>query len=288
MKIALGTVQFGLDYGIANKTGKVSQAEAKSILLRAKQDGVDTIDTAIAYGESETILGAIGISEFKIVTKLPSIPLDCSDVGVWVYEQCLSSLNRMQVNSIYGLLLHRTEDLVGPSNNALIKAFHCLKDDGLVKKVGVSIYSPRELETVTQVCDIDIVQAPFNVIDRRLLTSGWLNKLNEDGVEVHTRSAFLQGLLLMNEGMIPAKFSQWHHLWQSWYAWLDKSSISALQACLAFVQAFPQIDRVVFGVDSIQQFDQILDAEIPAHHLDFPKISCEDELLINPSKWSGL
>ncbi len=288
MKIALGTVQFGLDYGIANKSGQVSQAAAESILRGARQHGVDTIDTAIAYGESETILGAIGISDFKIVTKLPSIPVDCRDVGGWVYQQCLSSLDRMQVNSIDGLLLHRSEELVSPSSNELIKAFQCLKDDGLVKKVGVSIYSPSELETVTQVCDIDIVQAPFNVFDRRLLTSGWLHKLNEDGIEVHTRSVFLQGLLLMHELMIPSKFSRWRHLWRSWYDWLDKSSISALQVCLAFVHEFPEIDKVVIGVDSVQQFNQIMDAAVPAYQLDFPEITCEDELLINPSNWNSL
>ena len=288
MRIALGTAQFGLAYGIANQTGQVRQAAAESILVRARRHGIDTIDTAIAYGESESVLGAIGVRDFKIVTKLPSIPENCSDVAAWVYAQCLSSINRMKVDSIDGLLLHRSQEFVGPSGGALGKALQDLKTHGMVKKIGVSIYSPSELETVMPVCDIDLVQAPFNLIDRRISTSGWLCKLHAAGVEVHTRSAFLQGLLLMREDSIPQKFSRWNHLWRAWHEWLDKLSISALQACLAFVQGFPEIDKVVFGFDSIQQFDQVMDAGMLAPRLDFPEIGCVDELLINPSNWNGL
>lgn len=288
MRIALGTVQFGLPYGIANQTGQVDQSAAESILVRARQHGVDTVDTAIAYGESESVLGVIGIDNFKVVTKLPAVPECCSDVTAWVRAQCLGSLDRLRLDSIYGLLLHRSQELVGPSGGALVKALEGMKADGLVKKIGVSVYSPAELETVIPVCDIDLIQAPFNLLDRRLSMSGWLTKLHSEGIEVHTRSAFIQGLLLMREENIPPKFSRWNYIWRAWHDWLDKSSTSPAQACLAFVLGFPEIDKVVVGVDNALQFDQIMDTAVPVPCLDFPELSCADEQLINPSNWNRL
>jgi aryl-alcohol dehydrogenase-like predicted oxidoreductase len=288
VRIALGTVQFGLNYGIANQRGQLALAEAESVLECARQHGVDTVDTAIAYGESESVLGAIGVSDFKIVTKLPSMPKDCRDVAGWMYDQCLGSLGRMQVDSVDGLLLHRSQELVGPLGSALNKALQGLKTDGLVKKVGVSIYSPSELDLLMPLCDIDLIQAPFNLIDRRMATSGWLSKLHAAGIEVHTRSTFLQGLLLMREDNIPSGFSRWNHLWRVWHDWLEMSSTPAVTACLAFVQRFPEIDKVIFGVDSIQQFEQIIDAAALSASLDLPDLDCEDEQLVNPSKWGGV
>lgn len=215
MRIALGTVQFGLPYGIANQTGQVARSEAKAMLQLAAANSIDTLDTAIAYGESETRLGEAGVQSFNVVTKLPAIPASCHDVNGWVREQVGLSLCRLDLTRVYGLLLHRSDDLLGNNGAMLWHALEELRDVDLVQKIGVSVYAPSEIEAVTSLYKVDLVQAPFNIVDRRLSTSGWLDRLKSKGVEVHTRSAFLQGLLLMSRTAIPPKFSSWNPLWDA-------------------------------------------------------------------------
>ena len=207
MKLALGTVQFGLPYGIANQAGQASRSEAKLMLQLASASGIDTLDTAIAYGSSETCLGEAGVQGFKVVTKLPVVPDDCGDVSAWIQQQVNLSLLRLGVTAVYGLLLHRPDQLLGANGAKIYQALQALKDKGQVQKVGISIYAPSELEALIPRFPFDLVQAPFNLVDRRFYSTGWMQRLKDNDVEVHTRSAFLQGLLLMNQSDIPSKFS---------------------------------------------------------------------------------
>jgi aryl-alcohol dehydrogenase-like predicted oxidoreductase len=284
--LALGTAQFGFDYGIANQGGRVSHDEVKAIIALAKSGGIDVIDTAIAYGESETSLGAIGVDSFKVITKLPAIPDEVTEVSCWVKDQIQASLKRLNVKSIYGVLLHRSQQLTDIKGTELSKVLKQLKVDGVVQKIGVSIYSPNELQSIMTVCEIDIVQAPFNILDQRLLTSGWLKKLHGLGVEVHTRSAFLQGLLLMPKASIPQKFMRWMSIFDQWHDWLKENDISAIQACIGFVQNFTQITKVVVGVETAFQLDELIMAAKHKKNVVWPRISCSDENLINPSNWN--
>lgn len=288
-KLALGTVQFGSYYGIANKSGQVNFPEAKRILDQTNKAKIDLLDTAIAYGESEEILGKIGVAEFNVVSKLPGHPESSADIGSWVEEQVEGSLKRLGVSSLYGLLLHRSENLLGNSGKKLIAALNRVKSNGSVKKVGVSIYEPSELDEVIHLMRLDLVQAPLNVIDRRLESSGWLSRLHQEGVEVHTRSAFLQGLLLMPRNKIPEKFEAWATLWDSWASGLKESKLSAAAACLSYPLALPEVDRVVVGVDSVDQLKALIAAsqtQLSQH--DFSFMTSEDQMLINPSNWSAL
>lgn len=288
MKIALGTVQFGLAYGVANKTGQVDLDEMKAMLQFSAMNGIDTLDTAVAYGDAEIRLKEAGVKNFHVVTKLPPVPDDCVLVKQWVIEQVEKSLDRMGIDNLYGLLLHEPHQLAGPIRRPLFEALQNLKCCGLVQKIGVSIYSPAELENLMKNCELDLVQAPFNLVDRRLHTSGWMQRLVDCGVEIHTRSAFLQGLLLMHRDQIPQKFNQWSNLWDGWDNWQADQNISAVQACLAFPMAFPQISRVVVGADSLKQLKQIIDASTNPCGKDFPDISTDTENLINPSMWRHL
>jgi aryl-alcohol dehydrogenase-like predicted oxidoreductase len=287
-RIALGTVQFGLSYGIANQAGQVTRPEAKDMLQLALANDIDMLDTAIAYGDSEICLGEAGTQGLKVVTKLPTMPNDCADVSAWVQQQVSASLSRLGVATIYGLLIHRSEQLLGPYGDELFQALQALKDNGQVQKVGVSIYSPNELVTLTQHYYFDLVQAPFNLVDRRLYSSGWMQRLKDDNVEVHTRSVFLQGLLLMAQVDIPSKFAQWGDLWKTWHRWLADNDVSAVQACLAFPLSLPEIDRVLVGADSLTQLEQIVSASNSQTISKLPDLECEDESLINPANWSAL
>lgn len=288
MRLALGTVQFGLPYGIANQDGQVARPAAKAMLQLAAAKGIDTIDTAIAYGNSEACLGEAGAQGFKLVTKLPAIPDACSDITAWINEQISASLDRLDMSSVYGLLLHRSEQLLGPDGQLIFQALQNLKETGLVQKIGVSIYTPNELEALIPKYRFDLVQAPFNLIDRRLSTSGWLKRLKQDGVEIHTRSAFLQGLLLMPRSAVPSKFAPWAELWDKWHNWLGCHPVTAVQACLAYPLSFSEVDRVVVGADSVSQLEQIIGAALSVAPDDLPDLQCDTENLINPARWPSL
>lgn len=288
MRLALGTVQFGLPYGIANQEGQVTRSVAKTMLQYAAANGIDTLDTAIAYGESETCLGEVGTKDFKLVTKLPAVPDACNDITGWINGQVSASLGRLGVGSVYGLLLHRSEQLLGSDGKVIFQALQNLKETGLVQNTGVSIYAPGELDALTHRYRFDLVQAPFNLVDRRLLHSGWLQRLKQEGIEIHTRSAFLQGLLLMPRSAIPSKFMPWAELWDNWHNWLACHSVSAVQACLAYPLSFPEIERVVIGADSKNQLEQIIGAAHGIAPDDLPDLRCDDENLINPANWLRL
>ena len=287
MKLALGTVQFGLPYGIANQGGQVPESVAAAILDRARESGIDTIDTAIGYGDSEAVLGKIGIGGFRVITKLPALPGETRDVAGWVSDQVDASLERLRIGRLGGVLLHRPEQLLGPQGPALAEALAALKQSGRADKIGVSIYAPDDLARFAEVCPPDLVQAPFNLIDRRLSASGWLDRLKERGVEVHVRSIFLQGLLLMSPAARPPRFERWSDLWREWDGWLAQpGNPGAAAACIGFGQSFDRIDRLVVGVDSLDQIEALVAASRRPVASSFPEIACSDEDLINPALWS--
>lgn len=288
-KLALGTVQFGLSYGIANQSGKVTVKEARRILTLASENGIDVIDTAIAYGDSEEVLGDLGVDRFKIVTKLPAVPQGLSNIDAWIEHQIEESLTRLGQSSVYGLLLHYSGNLLGDTGKQVIQTLGRLQSSGLVQKIGVSIYDPSELDLVTQITNIDLVQAPLNLVDRRLESSGWLKRLHERGVEVHTRSTFMQGLLLMPRGKIPQKFERWSKIWDAWHTGLKQRQASPATACLNYPLSLPEIDRVVVGVDTVQQLQSLIEIVMkPTIVDDWSMLISQDDQLINPSQWSKL
>lgn len=289
MKISIGTAQFGFEYGVANNAGQVKPAEVDQILTEAKKNKIDILDTAIAYGKSEESLGKAGVDEFRVITKLPPLTLDQGNTYRWVLDEVEKSLQRLQQKKLYGLLLHHPPDLLGLNAKELIKALTSLKNRGLVQKVGISIYGPDDLSEFFKRAPIDLVQAPLNVVDRRLQASGWLDKLKDHGVEVHTRSTFLQGLLLMDRRDIPQKFSRWSSLWDRWHYNLKELGISPLSACLAYPLSLRQVDQVVVGVDSAVQLLEILKVAKKSTESSDLSFMCSTDLdLINPSQWNTL
>jgi len=286
MKLALGTAQFGLAYGIANTGGQVTADAAEKILSRARAAGMDTIDTAVAYGESEQRLGEAGVGGWHVVSKLPAIPDDCADVQGWVTTHVDASLARLKVPRLRGLLLHRPGQLLEANGRQLYQALLQLKDTGKVEKIGISIYEPSELDDLYEHHVFDLIQAPLNVLDRRLVSSGWLQRLHAEGIEVHTRSAFLQGLLLMPRTALPVWFEQWPEVWNWWYQWLSDHHVSALQACLAYPLSLAGVHRVVVGADNLNQLAQIISAAALLRPADLPDLQLADEKLINPARWS--
>ena len=281
-RLALGTAQFGLAYGVANRAGRVTLDETARILVVARDAGIDALDTAIGYGDSEARLGEIGVADWQVVSKLPELPGEVDDVAGWAESSVAGSLERLGVDRLHGLLLHRPGELLGEHGAALGAALLEVRRSGLAEKIGVSVYGPDELDAVWD-DRFDLVQAPFNVVDRRLLTSGWLGRLGEQGVEIHTRSAFVQGLLLMEDW--PGYFDRFAGWQEAWTAYCAAEDATLLEASLGFVLAQPGIARVVVGVDTAEQLEEVLavgDRPIaPA-----PDTLASDDLdLIDPTRW---
>ncbi|MDK4736452.1 aldo/keto reductase [Rhizobium sp. CNPSo 3490] len=286
MKLALGTAQFGLNYGIANSAGQISATEAVAILETAKASRIDTLDTAAAYGHSEASLGRAGVAEFKVVTKLPPMPSEVEKPDVWVRKQIEASLARLGVDSVYGYLMHRPEELAGRNGDAVASALQEAKQDGLVSRIGISIYDPRQIDLVSDRLDIGLVQAPLNLLDRRIVDSGKAKQLFERGIELHTRSAFLQGLLLFERDALPPAFQRWSALFDRWHDWLDTEQVAATKASLDFACSLSEVHRVVVGVDTQRQLSMLVAGlNKPGVNAGWPDLRTADLDLINPARW---
>ena len=202
-------------------------------------------------------------------------------------ETVTASLTRLKIKKLRGLLLHRPMQLLDLNGAELYAALKTIKSMGLVTKIGVSIYEPRELDMLWLKFDLDIVQVPFNILDRRMLATGWLKKLHANNVEIHVRSIFLQGLLLMEPARRPVYFQRWQSLWQLWDRWLDEEGLQPAEACLRYVLSFPEISKVVIGVDDQKQLEGlILKVGGRERELTPPTdLVSEDVELVNPSQW---
>lgn len=284
-KLALGTAQFGLKYGLANMADKVPSDMVAQLLKIASAYDITMLDTAIAYGDSEQVLGRYNLTKFEIVSKLPAVPSDCSNVEEWVLEQTMSSLKRLKTDKLNDLLLHRPAQLLGTNGEKIYKSILKLKEQGIVDQIGVSVYGPDELSELIKRFDFDVIQAPMNIFDRRMENTGMLKQLKKAGAAIHIRSAFLQGLLLMPSEKIPVYFAPWASLIKQYHQWLNQQSLSPLQACLSYLNQHSDIDKIIVGVDNIWQMKQII-AAIDAPIADMPDfLQSVDEGLINPSRW---
>ena len=276
-KIALGTVQWGMNYGISNKKGIPSNNELDKIISLARINGINLLDTAKGYGDAEERIGKFSNLDFRIVTKINSISVDCS-----VENQVEDSLQRLKNDILYGCLFHDVNELLKlPS---LWEDINFLKKKGKIEKIGVSLYNPYELEQLLSLNIIpDLIQIPFNIVDRRF--EKYFKTLSNLKIEIHARSIFLQGLLLNFEMMDEIKFSKWDYLWDEYKNWLKIDGLSPLEATINHVASYEEISKIVVGVECELQLQQIMFSlkkgisKAPNSLISF------DEKLINPSLW---
>ncbi len=289
-RLALGTVQFGLPYGISNNKGKVTEAQAHEMINLARNANVNTLDTAVAYGEAEEVLGRIGVSDFFIISKLPRFDQTEKFLDGWVLNKIQDSLIRLDVPSLYGLMLHAPDDLLGPYGAKIVRELLHAKTMGLVERIGLSVYSPEQLASLVNILPIEIIQIPLNIFDRRFYETGWLDKLVLSGIEVHVRSVFLQGLLLMHRKNIPSKFAPFREKINDWHTWLDSQSFrkSPVEACLAHVSSYNGISRIVVGADNPVHLQEIITASDSVACRAPESLSSCDTSLINPAEWNAL
>jgi aryl-alcohol dehydrogenase-like predicted oxidoreductase len=286
-KLAIGTAQFGQNYGVSNIYGQVKYITAKEILTYASKNNIKTLDTAIAYGNSEEILGKCGVSEFDVITKLPIAPKNVNSYSSWAQKNLSLSLERLNRKKIYGLLLHSSSNFLGKQGHDLYQTMTMFKEKGLVDKIGVSIYDPDELNILEDSgIKLDIVQTPFNMLDRRIETSGWLNKLSQNGTEVHSRSVFLQGLLLQDKNHRNPYFSKWRNYFNKLDSWIYDTKQTSLSAALNFSYSYKDINKLLVGVQNKLQLTEIINSISQDYSHSLPEeLRIDDPLLINPTNW---
>lgn len=289
-ELGLGAAQFGMPYGIANRSERTAHDELVEIIALAGENGIRVLDTAALYGDSERALGAALPSAhgFRIVTKTPVFSgsdsvADTNTLKV-TFEQSLSNLRQQK---LYALLVHHADDLLKPGGDALWKAMDDLRGQGLIEKAGVSVYTGAQIDSILARFDPQVVQLPVSIIDQRLVESGHLAKLRRRNIEIHARSVLLQGLLLMNPGERPAYFSQFDSEFSSFNRFLSRYGLTPLEAALSFVSDLEDIDAAIVGVTSRAQLAACLDAFHPpsAARPDFSAAACRSESLLNPALW---
>lgn len=243
-KLALGAVQFGLDYGISNKQGKTSLDEVSRILNVAEEYGITTIDTASAYGNSEEVLGQVGVPNVQVISKFPE--LKAAQTVSEVFQQ---SLDYLKVESMYGYIAHSAAALLNRLSSW--KELSLLKEEGKLQKIGYSIYTPEELEKCLDAGMIpDLIQTPYSILDQRF--KPYFQQLKSMGTEIHTRSTFLQGLFFMNSQQLPAYFGEIKGFMQELE---EKYPDNATRASFLLYSCLSEehIDKVVIGVNNTQQ-----------------------------------
>ena len=274
-KIVLGTVQFGLQYGV-NSAGRPSEEAVKSILAEAAKGGITTLDTSSAYGNSEEILGECVTPEenYKIVSKYPKGE---TSVGKMFNE----SLKRLNVIQLYGYLLHHFE--VYKNNPKIWDEFVALKESGKVQKIGFSLYTPEELELILKnKSPFDLIQVPFNIFDKKFLP--YMKELHENGVEIHVRSTFLQGLFFKDRNTLPDKLQPMKKYLLQLDAFSQKSGLSISEIALNYNLQNPYIDGVLIGVDNLEQLQMNLNS-VKNTPVDID-IDVKEQELLNPVNWN--
>lgn len=274
-KIVLGTVQFGLQYGV-NSAGRPSEEAVKSILAEAAKGGITTLDTSSAYGNSEEILGECVTPEenYKIVSKYPKGE---TSVGKMFNE----SLKRLNVIRLYGYLLHHFE--VYKNNPKIWDEFVALKESGKVQKIGFSLYTPEELELILKnKSPFDLIQVPFNIFDKKFLP--YMKELHENGVEIHVRSTFLQGLFFKDRNTLPDKLQPMKKYLLQLDAFSQKSGLSISEIALNYNLQNPYIDGVLIGVDNLEQLQMNLNS-VKNTPVDID-IDVKEQELLNPVNWN--
>lgn len=288
-KIILGTVQFGLNYGIHNSGGKPSFNVVNDILTRAYENNIRLLDSAEAYGDAHEIIGAFhkkSTFRFDVVTKYSA---NRKDLPEDIEKRILKDLEILHINSLYAYMFHSFTDF-----ETHYKQFephiNRLKETGHVKKFGVSVYTNEEFEKLIGYGGIDIVQLPFNLLDNNFQRGVLIKKAKQKGIEVHTRSAFLQGLFFKEASELPDKFSSLVPYLEKINTISSKSGIALSELALQYCVCQDTIDHVLIGVDNVSQLDKNIEAllhDIPVEVLrDIDSVKVENLKMLNPSNWN--
>lgn len=289
----IGTAQFGMKYGIANKLGIPSFNEVEKIVKYSTKKNIKYFDTAQSYGNSEEILGKAlrGIKEIekvKIISKLSPDLINGSSAEI--VDSVKKSTSRLNVSSLYGFLAHRIEHL---NTNSFIKALNILKKEKLIKKSGISVYTPEEALKAMENEETEILQFPLNILDKRWFNKNVFLKAEEKNIQIFFRSIFLQGLIFLNESELNRRKMSWakpylnkfHHL-------VDSLPYNPIELSYGLLKNIPGNNIIIMGLDSFSQLfenmkvlDKIeIDSKVSKEW--WSKLPTFPEKFLNPALWN--
>jgi hypothetical protein len=283
MQLVLGTVQFGVPYGVAGRNSAVPEDEVRALLARAWSLGVRELDTASAYGDIEQRL--VGLADglpFRIVTKLPALPPGLEPLAAADWAESMLERSRARLGThLHAVLFHRAEDLLGEQADALwTRCAAWAEDRGAL--IGVSAYEPHTLTRVHDRFPLRVVQLPGNAFDQRLAE---LAPRVTTSMQIHVRSAFLQGLLLMDRGAAAVRVPAAAAALERWHAWTMQRGLDPLHAALGLVLGLPGATHCVVGVDDMRQLNAIGAAWGAVAPLQGVELAVADLDAIDPRRW---
>ena len=261
MELCLGTVQFGMDYGIKGQK-QPSVEQAVDMLDYATQNGINTIDTANAYGSAEDVVGAflekktIARDKLFIVSKFRPNLLD--DVGQDKYYEIMrnnleNTLSRLHTDYLDSYLLHSARYIF---DDEIIDTLNRLKADGLAERVGVSVYEPEEAKKCIERPNVDFMQLPYSIFDQRMEKAGVFENAKKDSIQIHSRSAFIQGLILMEEDEVPPFLAKAKPIVKKISLLCERHGLSKISLAMNYVKQQSRISHLVFGVDNLEQLKE--------------------------------
>jgi aryl-alcohol dehydrogenase-like predicted oxidoreductase len=284
-KLILGTVQFGISYGINNFIGLPSENTVHAILNKAYTSGITLLDTAAAYGLAENRIGSYHAlnpnQHFVINTKFSK------DTSITWLDSLVNSIQSMKIERIDTIMFHSFEAY--QNNKSDLKKIYAIGFPVYFKRIGVSLYTNEELEALLEDDLVTVVQLPFNLLDNQLKRGSIIERLRERKKEIHTRSCFLQGLFFMDEAKIPEKIASVKPFLRELKRIADENKIDMGQLALQYALSKDYIDRVLIGVETIQQLEkniswaeEKIDSEI-LNQVDLIDVIALETL--NPSQW---
>lgn len=289
-QLALGTAQLGLDYGITNSGGRVSPAQADAMLEAAWQGGVRMLDTAQAYGSSESSLGEAFSRHpkrgWRVVTKTLPLRLAAVDAAAIARVDAAFQRSLQALGVVDTLLIHHAEDLLAPGGEVLYAWLQRQRDEGRVRCIGVSIYDGAQALQLQKRHAFDVVQLPGSIADQGLLLDGTVARLADAGVEIHVRSLYLQGLLLAEPGFVAARFPA-HSAWTQRFRDECRSrGLTAVQACLSFFRSHQAFSVAVLGAASAAEVGDTLAAWETAPPMDWSGWAVDNPSVTDPRQWN--
>jgi len=278
-KFVLGTANFTQKYGV--KSTKVNLVEIKKILSLAKKNNLNTLDTADSYLNDVSIFKYTK-KRFKLISKIK--PDD-----KWIdFEHCRNELDDQitKLNTkIEILLFHDVKIFFSKYGTKIFNNLKILKKYGYFKKIGFSIYNPDCLEYLTSKYDFNVVQCPYNILDKRIISTGWLGKLKQKGIEVHVRSIFLQGLLVNKKISKKKYFEKWESKFSEWFKYLKSCKISPIEYSLNDLLEH-DFDRIIIGINSYDNLKEIINFKIIKNKNKMINFKIKNLRLIDPRKWN--
>lgn len=286
-KLVLGTAQLDKNYGIKKKRKKISLKEMRDIINYAKNKNINFLDTASSYKNSEKILNKVALEGFNVIGKIEKIR-DHKNIFNLMKKKVTEASKKLKINSFYAYLIHDEEDLYSQKGQEIFDSLLKIKKKGLIKKIGISIYNFKDLPKIVNKFNLDIIQLPYNLFDRRLENKKLLKLLKKKNIEVHVRSVFLQGLLLNQINSIPKKFYKLKKELIKLENYSKKSKISKLEICTNFVFCKNYIDKVIIGLEKKENLEEILNISHKYKIKNIPNFKISNKKLIDPRNWKIL